>query len=325
MAPPFLNGLHMDLSVIVVSYNTAGLLPEMLDTLRASFAGYSAEIIFVDNNSSDDSVEVIRRISPHSKLIVNAENVGFGRANNQALVHAQGRYVLLLNTDAFVAPNALAVSVGYLDRNPACGILGVRLIGRDGILQPCARFFPTALNLFLQRSGLARFAPGVQMVDDMAWDHASIKPCDWVVGCFLMIRREVVDRIGLFDPRYFLYYEEVDLCLAAKRAGWEVIFNPDTTVVHIGGESAKSQGNITKSGRQLSALQVESELLYFRKNFNVAYFLLYVTSSVTADAVQFFIRILKRKALVEIAETWEHARLLLQVLFRTRFATQPTR
>lgn len=320
-----MNGLSMDISVIVVSYNTAALLPEMLEKLHASFGHYSVEVIFVDNNSSDDSVEVIRRISPHSKLIVNAHNVGFGRANNQALAHARGRYLLLLNTDAFVAPNSLAVSGDYMDRNAACGILGVRLVGRDGVLQPCARFFPTALNLFLQRSGLVRLMHGVQMVDDMSWDHASIKPCDWVVGCYLMVRREVVDRIGLFDPRYFLYYEEVDMCLAAKRAGWQVIFNPHTTVVHIGGESAKSQGNITKSGRQLSALQVESELLYFRKNFSLAYFLLYLLASWVADAGQFFTRILKRKPFAEVVETWQHAKLLSQLLFKTRFATQPTR
>lgn len=315
----------MDVSIVVVSYNTARLLPDMLKALQAAYAELATEIVFVDNNSSDDSVDVIRRISPDSKLLVNQTNVGFGRANNQALAYASGRYILLLNTDAFVEPNALTVSVGYMDQNPGCGILGARLVGRDGVLQPCARYFPNVLNGFLLRSGLARFAPGVQMIDNMAWDHASIRPCDWVVGCFLIIRREVVDQVGLFDPRFFLYYEEVDLCLAAKRAGWDVIFNPDTTVVHIGGESAKSQGSITKGGRQLGALQIESELLYFRKNFSLAYFLLYVVSSVVADACQLLIRILKRKRFIEIAETWQHAGALLQLLLKTRFASKPTR
>ncbi|POZ99712.1 glycosyltransferase family 2 protein, partial [Pseudomonas sp. MWU12-2312b] len=109
-----------------------------------------------------------------------------------------------------------------------------------GDLQPSCRYFPTPLNVFMARTGLERFFPGVKKVDDMTWDHNSVRECDWVPGCYYLIRREVIDQVGLFDPRYFLYYEEVDHCKRVKQAGWKVVYYPHTTVVHIGGESAKS-------------------------------------------------------------------------------------
>ena len=200
---------------------------------------------------------------------VNSKNVGFGRANNQLLPQIAAKYVLLLNTDAFVSPDTLTKTVAYLDEHPDCGVLGVRLVGRDGTLQPSCRYFPTPFNLFLTKTGLAQLFPAVGLVDDMAWDHATVRECDWVPGCYYLIRREVIDQVGLFDPRFFLYYEEVDHCRRVKAAGWQVVYFPDTEVVHIGGESAKSAGSLTESGRQLSALQVESELLYFRKHYGL--------------------------------------------------------
>ena len=100
----------------------------------------------------------------------------------------------------------------------------------------------------------------------MDWDHASVRECDWVPGCYYLIRREVIDQVGLFDPRYFLYYEEVDHCKRVKQAGWKVVYYPHTTVVHIGGESAKSVDQLNVDGRQIPTLQIESELLYFRKH-----------------------------------------------------------
>jgi N-acetylglucosaminyl-diphospho-decaprenol L-rhamnosyltransferase len=100
----------------------------------------------------------------------------------------------------------------FMEVNPCCGVLGVKLVGRDGALQPSCRYFPTPWNVFLAKTGLQRLFPGTRLVDDMTWDHASVRECDWVPGCYYLIRREVIERVGLFDPRYFLYYEEVDHC-----------------------------------------------------------------------------------------------------------------
>ena len=103
----------------------------------------------------------------------------------------------------------------------------------------------------------------------MLWGHDSVRECDWVPGCFYLIRRQVIEHVGLFDPIYFVYYEEVDHCRRVRDAGWSVVYFPFTQVVHIGGESAQSAGSLTDSGRQVSALQIESELLYFRKHFGL--------------------------------------------------------
>ena len=232
-----------DVSVIVVNYNTAHLLHRMWDALQRSRGNLRMQIIVVDNASRDDSVALLRRDFSDAQLVVNETTVGFGRANNQGLSLATGRHVLLLNTDAFVAPDTLRKTIDYMDTHPDCGVLGVQLVGDDGERQPSCRYFPTPWNVFLARTGLAGFFPRVRMVDDMGWDHASVRECDWVVGCYYLVRREVIDEVGLFDPRYFLYSEEVDHCKAAKQAGWKIVFFPDTSVVHLGGESAKSDAH----------------------------------------------------------------------------------
>jgi N-acetylglucosaminyl-diphospho-decaprenol L-rhamnosyltransferase len=149
-------------------------------------------------------------------------------------------------------------------------VLGVKLVGEDGSLRPSCRYFPTPWNSFLLATGLKRFFPKARLVDDMSWDHAAVRQCDWDPGCFYLMRPESVERVGLFDSRFFLYFEEVDHCRALKNDGWDVTYFPFTQVIHIGGESAKSQGALTGGGRQISAMQIESELLYHRKHHGSA-------------------------------------------------------
>ncbi len=323
---PKIDSNAVDVSVLIVNYNTAHLLKEMCDALKASRADLSLQPIVVDNASRDDSLSVIRRDHPDFQLIANRENVGFGRANNQALAAgASGRYVLLLNTDAFVAPDTLTKTVAYMDAHHDCGLLGVRLVGRDQALQPSCRYFPTPWNTFLARTGLARYLPKVRMVDDLAWDHASVRECDWVPGCYLLIRRELIDQVGLFDPRFFLYFEEVDLCFVAKKAGWKVVYFPETKVIHIGGESAKSDASLTAAGRQIESLQIESELLYFRKNHGLGGVLADVMLSTVADAILLAKHVLRRRGLQGLAARWQHAASIWRLFARTRWGTVPTR
>ena len=264
---PFL--AQIDVSIIIVNYNTAHLLGRMFAALEAGRGDLTLQVIVVDNASRDNSLQVLRTQQLEAELIATPTNPGFGRANNQALPLVRGRYVLLLNTDAFVSPDTLPKTVNFMDGHPQCGVLGVKLVGEDGALQPSCRYFPTPWNVFLASSGLQRFFSGTRLVDDLDWDHASVRECDWVPGCFYLVRREVIDRVGLFDPRYFLYCEEVDHCRAVRRAGWSVVYYPFTQVVHLGGESAASAGPVHRIGRQISALQVESELLYFRKHHGI--------------------------------------------------------
>lgn len=313
----------MDVSVILVSYNTVEMTKKALSHLFASTGDYKMEVFIIDNDSKDRSAEILRREYPDITLIENTKNVGFGRANNQALAKIKSRYVLLLNTDAFVEPDTLSKTVQYMDGHPQCGILGTKFLGRDGSLQPSCRFFPTPWNIFLERSGLKRIFKHAKMVDDMSWDHASVRNCDWVPGCYYLIRKEVIDQVGLFDSRYFLYYEEIDHCFAAKSAGWQVTFFPHTSVVHLGGESAKSEGEITASGQQIDVLNMESELLYFRKNHGLPGAMANVLLVTLADLIQMLKDILKLRRPRRLFLLFKHSLLVWKLFFRTRLGNQP--
>jgi N-acetylglucosaminyl-diphospho-decaprenol L-rhamnosyltransferase len=315
----------LDISVILVSYNTMEMTRKALSLLFSSSHDLEMEVFIIDNASKDDSVAMLRREFPGVTLIENTENVGFGRANNQALPLIHGRYVLLLNTDAFVEADSIAKTVQYMDDNPQSGILGAKFLGRNGELQPSCRFFPTPWNIFLKRSGLDRFIKQVRMVDDLSWDHASVRNCDWVPGCYFLVRKEVIDQVGLFDPRYFLYYEEIDLCFAAKRRGWHVTYYPYTSVVHLGGESAKHEGEITSKSQQIESLQIESELLYFRKNHGVMGVLQHMLLNSLADFIQFSKDVVKLRPLARIMFNLRHFAFVWKVYFRTDLATVPTR
>lgn len=313
----------LDVSVIVVSFNTIKMTKIALGHLFGSHHNYELEVYVIDNASNDHSAAILRAEYPDISLIENNKNVGFGRANNQALPYINSRYVLLLNTDAFMEPDTIAKTVQYMDANLECGILGVRLLGRDGVLQPSCRFFPTPWNIFLNRTGLKRIFKDARLMDDMSWDHASVRDCDWVPGCYFLIRREVIDQVGLFDSRYFLYYEEIDLCFAAKKAGWNVTYFPYTSVVHLGGESAKSEGEITPGGRQLEALKIESELLYFRKNHGLSAVLADVILISLADSVQALKDILKSKRARWPLVPAAHSLMAWKMLFHTRMGKRP--
>lgn len=315
----------VDVSVLVVNYNTARLLKAMRDALMASQGGLSVQTVVVDNASRDDSLAVLGREFAADRVIVNSVNVGFGRANNQALAVATGRYVLLLNTDAFVAPDTLTRTVAYMDQNPACGVLGVRLVGRDGEPQPACRFFPNPWNVFLERSGLHMLFPKVQMVDPEGLNELHTQACDWVVGCYMLVRREVIERCGLFDPRYFLYLEEVDFCRRVKQAGWQVIYFPETTVVHLGGESAGSDAALTSAGRQISEMQIESELIYYRKNFGLAGLLGFVLLSWLTDFIHAAKWLARGRGLAGLAPVRKHAAAVRSLLVKTRIGVAPTR
>jgi len=314
-----------DVSVILVNYNTAHLLDRALAALEAGRGAVKLQVIIVDNASRDNSVEVLHARHKDVELIANTVNVGFGRANNQAVSRARGRYLLLLNTDAFVAPDTLAKTVSFMDAHPKCGILGVKLVGRNGSLQPSCRYFPTPWNLFLNTTGLKRFFPTARLVDDMSWDHASERECDWVPGCYYLVRREVIDKVGLFDPRYFLYYEEVDHCRAVRQAGWTVIYYPFTQVMHIGGESAETEGPLTSSGRQISTYQIESELLYFRKQYGIRGILSALFLTTSADVMTAGKAVIRRLDAARAAAAMRHTWVTLRILFDTRFASRPTR
>jgi N-acetylglucosaminyl-diphospho-decaprenol L-rhamnosyltransferase len=320
-----MSAADVDVTAIVINYNTKDLLRPCVEALRRAAAGLRLQIVLVDNDSRDGSADLLRSEFADCELVINTINVGFGRANNQAFALARGRYLLLLNTDAFVEPGSVGQTVRYLEEHPECGVLGVRLVGADGALQPSCRYFPTPWNEFVAYTGLARLFRSTRLVDDMSWDHGSPRECDWVPGCYYLVRRSVVDQVGLFDPRFFLYYEEVDHCRSVKAAGWQVVFYPYATVVHIGGESAKTDGEISSAGRQISALQIESSLLYYRKHHGRRGLWLNVALVTLADAFLALKRVLRHRTLHGVLPYWKHAATMWSLLRKTGWAVHPTR
>lgn len=263
-----------DVSVIVVSFNTCNLLRECLASLQNEYAGIEAETIVVDNVSGDGSAEMVEREFPAVRLIRSDVNLGFAAANNRAFTLARGRYFVLLNSDAFLHPGALRMAIGHMDAAPDVGLGGARLVGRDGTGQPSARCFPSPLNDFLTLTGLAARFPKSRFFGrfDRTWADPNIAAdVDWVPGAFSILRRDVLERVGAFDEAFFLYYEEVDLCLRIRQAGFRIRYWPDLCVIHLGGESSKTVSalKMSSSGSQLTLWRMRSAFLYYRKHHGI--------------------------------------------------------
>jgi N-acetylglucosaminyl-diphospho-decaprenol L-rhamnosyltransferase len=307
--------------VILVSYNTAGLLQRCIDHLRAGSVGLRVSVVIVDNASRDGSAALLKRDFTDCTVIENSVNVGFGRANNQVLNLCNAPFVLLLNTDAFMSADALHQCLRHMDEQPRCGVLGARLVNEEGEGNSSIRDFPSAWRSFAVQTGLVRY-----QVDDFARAKgAEVVDCDWVVGCFYMVRRTVIDEVGLFDPRYFMYYEEVDHCRAAQRAGWKVQCLLSCTVIHVGGASARSEGELTKNGNQLLGVHIESELLYFRKHGGLLGLVLTLVLGLATDMVLSVKDLLRGRGMAPISGHARHTRELWRLALLTGGGLRPTR
>jgi GT2 family glycosyltransferase len=266
-------------SIIVVSYNTRDLLRDCLKSILAECArlphNQSAEVLVVDNASTDGSPEMVVREFSTSRipvrLIRSNVNLGFGAANNLALNKAQGQYPVLLNSDAFFHPGSLRNAIEHLNANPEAGAGGARQVGRDGSWQPSARSFHSIWSAALVLTGLSARFPRSRIfgAPDRTWaDPLQPAETDWVPGSFLILRREALLKTGLFDPAFFFYCEEVDLCRRIKAAGFRVYYWPDIVVTHIGGESSRQLTSLkfSQSDLQIVLWRMRSTLLYYRKH-----------------------------------------------------------
>ena len=214
-----------ELSVVIVSYNTKDLLRECLQSVYREADGMSIEVLLVDNNSSDGSPLMVEMEFPQVRLIRSAVNLGFGAANNLALEVTQGRFIVLLNSDAFLSHGSLRIARDHMHSAPEVALGGARLVGRDLSWQPSARMFPHVVYDALMLTGLAAKFPGSRIFGrfDRTWaDPLQPCPADWVPGAFSIIRAEALAKVGFFDPRFFMYAEEVDLCRRIKLAGYKI-------------------------------------------------------------------------------------------------------
>jgi N-acetylglucosaminyl-diphospho-decaprenol L-rhamnosyltransferase len=256
----------VDLSIVIVSWNVRDLLRRCLASVLAQPAP-SGEVIVVDNASSDGSVAMVQAEFPHVSVIENAGNVGFTRANNQAIKSATGRYVLLLNPDTEVEAGALWTMLAYMDANPQVGAVGPQLLYGDGSVQSSRRRFPDLKTLFVESTILQPLFSNSAILRRyyvLDQPHDVTQDVDWVVGACMMLRRQVIAQVGLLDERFFMYSEEMDWCLRIKQAGWCVVYLPLARVVH---HEARSSDQV------VAAKHIHfqsSKVQYTRKHFGPA-------------------------------------------------------
>lgn len=237
----------MMLSVAIVSWNTRDLLDRCLYSLKAqvdtaSFGAEKIEVFVVDNCSADGSADMVASKHGWVKLIANKENRGFAAANNQIFSLAKGNNVLLLNPDTELCPGALEILLSFFDTHHHAGIVAPQLLNSDGSVQRSCRKFPTFLGMSYELLGLSRMMPSVAKFREykmLDWNHADERQVDQPEGACLLLRKAVLDQVGVFDESFFMLFEEVDLCYRVKEAGWEIWFTPSARVVHHYGQSIK--------------------------------------------------------------------------------------
>lgn len=235
--------MSVDVSIIIVNYNTCRLTMDCLRSVYDSVTDFSYEIILVDNNSHDESIEMISREFPNVNLIANEDNTGFARANNQGMEVASGRYVLLLNSDTVVRQDTLETMISFMDGRLDLGASGCKIILPDGSLdKACKRGFPTPAASFYYAFGFSKLFPDRPRFNGYQLgylDPDQDYPVDCLVGAFMLLRRETIDQVGGLDEEFFMYGEDLDWCYRIKEAGWGIYYYPQTTIVHLKGGSAR--------------------------------------------------------------------------------------
>ncbi len=237
--------MMIDLSIVIVNWNVRDLLRQCLQSIQST----NAEIIIVDNASTDGSVEMVRAEFPGVHIITNADNRGFPAANNQGLAIAQGRYVLLLNPDTELTGDALETMIAFADAHPDVGLIGPQLLNSDGSVQSSRRRFPTLLTALCESTWLEGYAPRRLLERYYILDRPDdvMQDVDWVTGAAMMARREAIEQVGPLDEGFFMYSEELDWCRrfresstgSSGRCGWRVVYLPAAQIVHHVGKSSE--------------------------------------------------------------------------------------
>ncbi len=251
-----------DLAVIIVNWNAREDLRACLISLYAAPKPHlDYEVWVVDNASADGSAAMVAAEFPAVHLRANADNLGFSKANNQAIAETNSRYVFLLNSDAKIHPGALDALVADGESHPGAAILGPKVLNPDGSVQYSCRRFPSLGAGFFRNTYLGRLFPNNSFARDYLmtnFDHASEMPVDWVSGCAMLIRRSAIEKIGTLDERFYMYCEDVDICQRAWDAGLEVVYVPDAVVTHAIGRS--SDKNADKMIREFHRSWYEYDL-----------------------------------------------------------------
>jgi N-acetylglucosaminyl-diphospho-decaprenol L-rhamnosyltransferase len=227
-----------DVSVIVASHNAR----EYIERCVGALSETQHEVIVVDSASSDGTAEFVRERFPDVRLVPLSENRGYGAALNEGIGISSARYFLLMNGDAWPKPGAIEELLEFAESHQQAGVVGPRLLNPDGMLQPSVRGFPTLWRLATEYLFLRWLAPRSRALNafySAGFNHLSVRDAEFLVGAVLLVRRQVIDEIGVFDTRFFMFNEEVDFCYRVREAGWRVVFYPGAQFVHVGGASTR--------------------------------------------------------------------------------------
>ena len=254
----------MKLSIVIVNYNVRYFLEQCLLSVEKALYGVSGEVFVVDNHSTDDSMPYLKGKFPWVRYIENDENIGFSRANNQALREARGEYVLLLNPDTFIGERTLRECIDFMDKNPQAGMCGVGMLRIDGSFAPeSRRGVPTPFVAFCKMSGLGSLFPKSRLFGRYYMQYLnklSINPIEIVSGAFMFIRKSALDKVGLLDEAFFMYGEDIDLSYRVLKAGYQNYYIP-TQILHYKGESTQKD-----SLKYVNAFH-KAMVIFFKKHF----------------------------------------------------------
>ena len=256
----------MDLSVIIVNYNVKHFLEQCLHAVQKASKNIDAEVFVVDNNSVDGSVALLHEKFPDIQLIENKENLGFSKANNQAIKKASGKYVLLLNPDTVVEEDTFEKVLGFMNEHPEAGGLGVKMIDGKGLFLPeSKRGLPTPWVAFYKMFGLSALFPKSKIFGKYHLSYLNeneIHEVDVLAGAFMLIRKEALNKVGLLDESFFMYGEDIDLSYRIQKGGYKNYYFPETTIIHYKGESTK------KGSLNYVKVFYNAMVIFARKHFN---------------------------------------------------------
>jgi N-acetylglucosaminyl-diphospho-decaprenol L-rhamnosyltransferase len=254
----------MRLSVIVVNWNTGELIRRCVESVYADLSlctdlpAGEVEVFIVDSASTDGSTLALQAQYPQATYIFSPQNIGFGPANNLALRQASGEFILLLNPDTLVHPGAIESLLRFMEQYPDAGAAASRLLNPDGSLQHSCSPEPTLKGEFMRLFHLGGVRPdGYYPME--TWDQASPRLVDVILGACMMLRKSVLDRVGLFDEQFFMYNEETDLCRRIRLAGWKIYWTPQAAVTHYGGQSTRQMA------AEMFVQLYRAKIIYFRK------------------------------------------------------------
>lgn len=254
-----------DVSIVIVNWNARDYLRNCINSIIAESIGYSYEIIVVDNASNDNSCEMLKDEFPSVQVIANSTNNGFAGANNQGIHIAKGRYVLLLNPDTIVLDNAIDKCITFADKRTEIGIVGCQVLENEVTIQRTCFLFPSPLTILLTQLGLTNRFPKSKWLgcSEMGWwDRKDEREVQVVSGMFMLVRKSVIEQVGLMDEDYVVYAEEADWCYRFWNAGYKCVFTPTAKIIHVDG-GGKSTSQIPK---RMFVQKQKSLLLFQKKN-----------------------------------------------------------